>query len=317
MDNLTHGLLGACIGMARPQEGGPEHDAPLTPTDRAVPWATFLAAELPDIDVFFGSGPLDQFVYHRGWTHSLVVTPAIAAIAAGVAKLIWRKARFRTLLPWAWLSVLIAHVMNDWMTGWGTRVLLPFSDARLGLDWVPIIDPLYTVPLIAAVIWAARRPRIRRRVIAGLLLYLALYTFGYRGVSQALVAHAVGEAYAGQPVQQLRVSPDLFNPLRWLYTVDLGDRYEQGTAFPLGELQPGSVTVKAPADEVVRAVRQAPELQPFFDQFPFATIEYQRTGDGYVVTLGDVRYRLRGHGLAYTVVLTENLQVARVIDGGW
>lgn len=315
VDNLTHGLLGAAIGMLRPRDGGPEHDAPASHTDRAVVWACFLAAEAPDLDVFFGSGPMAGLAYHRGWTHSLAAAPLMALVAAGLTRLIWRRARFRTVFLWSLAAVVFGHLVNDWMTGWGTRLLLPWSEARLALDWVPIVDLLYTLPLLAAVLLAWRRPRLRQRAMLAVLAYLAVYGGGYRGAASALVSRAVGHHYAGRPVQQVRVAPDLFNPLAWQFTVDLGDRYEQGRAYPFGPIRPLRVEAKPPEDDVLRAVRQAPELKPFFDQFSFPLVSYRPAAGGYQVTLGDVRYQMPGRGLSYQVFLGPDLQVRSVGRG--
>jgi inner membrane protein len=316
MDNLTHGLLGATLSLLRRRDGGPEHDAPLSATDKAVTWGSILAAELPDIDVFFGHGPMDEYRFHRGLTHSLFFAPVIAAVATGAVKLIWREARSGTVYGWSLLAVLVGHLLNDWMTGWGTRLLLPFSEARLTVDWVPIVDLLYTIPLLVAVLLAWKRPHLRRRAAVGTLAYLLLYTAGYRGVAHALVERATKQHYAGQTVQQLRVSPDLFNPLAWRFAVDLGDRYEQGVAFPFGAVQPEVITPKAVEDEVIRAVRTAPELKPFFDQFSFPYIEYHRVDNGYRVLLSDIRYRMREARMDYTVLLEHNLKVKEIRQGG-
>lgn len=321
MDNLTHGLLGLAIGMARPREGGAENRRPLTDTDKAVVLGSLLAAEIPDLDVFSGlfvdGGPMAEYIYHRGLTHAILFAPVVAGLAAGLAWLFFRKARYWTLAGWALLSVLIAHLTNDWMTGWGTRLLLPFSEARIGLDWVPIIDLLYTIPLLTAVVMAARRPLQRRRWILGVLTYLLVYTFGYRGLSHTLVERAVVNAYAGQPVAQLRVSPNLFNPASWTFTVDLGDRYEQGEAYVFGAIAPARTVAKQQEDAVIRAVRALPELKPYFDQFAYTVITYEPVATGYRVSMGDVRYQFAGRGIDYQVDLDKNLQLLDVRAGGW
>lgn len=321
MDNVTHGLLGLAIGMARPRDGGPEHDRPVTETDRAVILGTFLAGELPDLDIFsglfFDGGPMAEYLYHRGITHALMAAPAVALIAASLAWLLFRKARFWTVAGWALLSVLVAHLLNDWLTGWGTRLLLPFSEARIGLDWVPIVDLLYTVPLLVAVVMAWRRPLERRRWILGVLTYLFIYCFGYRGLSHTLVERAVAKAYAGQPVAQLRVSPSLFNPVAWSFTVDLGDRFEQGEAVVFGAITPSRTLAKQPEDDVIRAVRAMPELKPFFDQFAYVLITYQPVADGYQVRMGDVRYGVAGRSMEYQVNLSRELKLVSVQNGGW
>ncbi|MGE5673477.1 MAG: metal-dependent hydrolase [Mycobacterium leprae] len=315
MDNVTHGLLGTAIGMVRRRSADPSPEN--RATDTAVIWAALAAAELPDADTFIGRGPMAEFTWHRAFTHSLAFTPVVAFVAAGIAKLVWRKAKFGTLYLWSLASVLIAHLLNDYMTGWGTRLLLPFSQARLGLDWVPIVDLLYTVPLLVAVIIAWRRPSLRRKAVVAVLGYLLLYTFGYRGISHALVERAVSARYAGQNVAQLQVSPDMLNPMAWSYTVDLGDRYERGQAYATGSVESPTVISKGPDDPVTRAVRSAPELQPFFAQFHYVTVFYRQTAEGYTASMGDVRYGVGGHGMTYQVSLNQQLQVTQIKSGGW
>lgn len=323
MDNLTHGLLGLAIGMARPRDGGPDSESLATPTDtdRAVMVAALLAAELPDIDIFgglvLGGGPMAEYIYHRGITHAVVSAPVVALIATGISLLFFRKAQFFTVAGWALLSVLVAHLVNDWFTGWGTRLLLPFSEARIGLDWVPIVDLLYTLPLLAAVILGWRRPLQRRRWAVGVLAYLFIYTVGFRGLSHTLVERAVREAYGGQPVAQLRVSPSLFNPAAWSFTVDLGDRYELGQALPFGPVAPSSTVAKPPDDEVIRAVREMDELQPFFDQFAYPLITYEPVADGYQVRLGDIRYQMAGRSMEYLIHVSQDLKLTAFLSGGW
>jgi len=316
LDNITHGLMGLAIGMLRRRDGGPERDRPLSPTDKAVTLATFAAAELPDVDIFFGKGPMAGLEYHRGWTHALVAAPALALVAAVVAKLIWRKARFGTVYAWSLGSIFIAHLLNDWFTGWGTRLLLPWSEARVGLDWIPIVDLLYTVPLLAAVIMAWRRPTMRQKAALSVMLYLAAYAVGFRGLTHTITDGAVAERYTGQAVQKSSLSPSIFNPLAWTYAKDLGDRYEVGTAYPWGVREP-QIIAKAPQDQVIRAVRNAPELQPFFAQFRFPVMTYKAAGDGYQVSLADVRYQMRGRGMSYAVKLRSDLTVLEVSESGW
>jgi inner membrane protein len=320
LDNITHGLLGIAIGALRRRDGGPEHDAPLSHTDKAVAWATFLAAEVPDSDVFFTAAsrdPMAEYRYHRGLTHTLLFAPVAALMVTLLTRLIWREAKVKTVYGWSLASVLIAHLLNDWMTGWGTRLLYPFSDARLGLDWVPIVDLLYTLPLLAAVLLAWRRPQTRRKAAMAVVTYLGLYTFGYRAITHTLVQNAVTRQYAGQPVARIQVSPDMLNPLSWQFTVDLGDRFEQGSALPFARITADRTTPKIPNDPVVLAVRNSPELKPFFDQFGFVDIQYKKVNDGYEATLGDVRYRFGGRGMTYLVRMNTDLLVTEVKGGGF
>ncbi|MDF2628510.1 MAG: Membrane-bound metal-dependent hydrolase [Symbiobacteriaceae bacterium] len=313
MDNITHGLLGIAIGMLRRRDGGPEADRPLSPTDKAVAWATFAAAELPDADVFIPGNAMTYLDLHRSWTHAVALAPVVAAIATLGTKLVWKQAKASTVYCWSLASVLVAHLFNDWLTGWGTRLLLPFSYAKLGLDWVPIVDLLFLVPLAAAVWLARRTPARRRRYATAVLAFLAIYAIGYRGIAHTLSTRQVARQYEGQSVARLQVSPNLFNPLGWTYAIDLGDRYEQGAVYPWGVSGPAVATAKAaPDDKVVAAVRNAPEVKPFFDHFKFPHVTYESPGEGYIVTLSDIRYKMRGGGMTYKVTMTPDLRVSGV-----
>ncbi|HYF91857.1 MAG TPA: metal-dependent hydrolase [Symbiobacteriaceae bacterium] len=316
MDNITHGLLGVAIGMLRRRNGGPESDRPLSDTDKAITWATLAAAELPDIDNFAG-GPMDYLDIHRGWTHSLVAAPLIAAVATLGTKLIWKKARMGSVYLWSLAAVLFGHLFADWLNGWGTRLLLPFSRAKLGLDWVGIVDLIVIIPLAIAAWQGWRRPALRRRNAAIVLVFLAVYAVGYRGIAHTLATGQVARHYEGRPVARLHVSPNLFNPLGWHYAVDLGDRYEQGAVYPWGLAAPGAptVTARAPEDRVTAAVLAAPELRPFFEHFKFPLISYKAVPGGYAVSLIDVRYRMAGREMVYQAELSETLAVTAVSQG--
>lgn len=133
-------------------------------------WAALIAAELPDLDIFYGAGdPLADFKYHRGITHSVLMAPVVAAVATGLVKLVFRRARASPVYLFSLLSVLFAHLVNDLWTGWGTMVLQPLTVVRFGLDWVSIIDPIITLPLLFAFLWGFRRPALRRRLLVGAL----------------------------------------------------------------------------------------------------------------------------------------------------
>lgn len=318
MDNLTHGLLGAAVGMLRARDGGPENGEPLTDTDKAAVWAAFIASELPDIDVFFtGSDPMAYLDIHRGLTHGLVLAPVGAALAAGITKLLWRQARYGTLFLWSLAALVGVHLLPDWLTGWGTLLLAPFSQVKAALDWVPIVDWVVIVALIPALMVAWRRPHLRRRLAAGALIGTALWWVGYRGVAHQLVQARVTARYAGQQTARINVAPDLFNPLRWRYTVDLGTAFEQGSGFPWGLTPAIQSTAKPAEDEVTRAIRAAPEVGAFFRHFKFPLITYARTEQGYQVQLVDIRYSMVSRGMFYYVLLDPNLKVTAISDRGF
>jgi inner membrane protein len=53
----------------------------------------------------------------------------------------------------------------DALTAYGTQLFLPFSNARMGLDCINVVDPFYTVPLLVGVsgsVWLSKKggPRL-------------------------------------------------------------------------------------------------------------------------------------------------------------
>jgi len=67
------------------------------------------------------------------------------------------------------------HASLDVLTSYGTQWLWPFSRERLELDWMSIVDPLFTVPLLLLSLLAALRAsrRFALAAVAFALLYVA------------------------------------------------------------------------------------------------------------------------------------------------
>ncbi len=135
MDTLTHALVGTAVsdGFFRRRLG------PL-----ATPFA-LLASSLPDIDsVTYLISPESAWAYHRGITHSffpmLVAAPILGYLGYRISR------REGTWLLWSGLAVLCLylHTIFDLITSWGTMPLLPFSNARISWDIVPILDVFLT-----------------------------------------------------------------------------------------------------------------------------------------------------------------------------
>ena len=66
---------------------------------------------------------------------------------------------------WAWLFfyAIITHPILDAFTTFGTRLFWPFSDVRVSLSNISIVDPIYTIPFLATVIACGFYSRTDRR----------------------------------------------------------------------------------------------------------------------------------------------------------
>ena len=275
MDSLTHGLLGAATTLLPlPRRFADD------PTDASATRASILvgvlAAELPDLDYLLPAGDevLHALRAHRGLSHALIAVPLVALVAALSTKLVFRRARFAALYARALIAVPFAHLLPDLWTGWGTRLLLPFSERRFALDWSMVVDPFFTLPLLAAALGVLfRRVDFRRAFRAGLLvstLYLAARVL----LSQHLTAE-VRRAYPD--AEAVSVFPALLSVSTFRYVATVGGEYRAGTvspgAPPREQAREHRISVearKAPPDDPTVTVDQGSDA-PVADDAVFET----------------------------------------------
>jgi len=176
MDPLSQAALGAVVG----QVAGYRRVGPRAAAIGAA------AGMLPDIDVLFSinGSYFDQLLLHRGITHSLLFAPVVGP-PLGWA--VWRweqlKAKGRPdTRPVFWMLVvslaLLSHPLLDYLTPYGTQLLLPFSDQRFAVAAMPIIDPVYTALLLVGLL-CSRLVRSRALLTAVLTLLLSSAYLGY------------------------------------------------------------------------------------------------------------------------------------------
>ena len=142
MDNLTHGLAGALLAQAgfRQRYG------------RAATVALVIGAELPDLDfVFDFAGPVAGFQNHRGITHAFVGGAGLALLGAAFLYTVLRYRTYWRLVGLVYLGVLL-HIWMDYLTSYGTQILLPFTTGRYTADAVFIIDYFYTGIIVVALL---------------------------------------------------------------------------------------------------------------------------------------------------------------------
>jgi inner membrane protein len=220
MDTITHALSGALLARATAPAQVDEKTLPL---DRRV-FLGFLAAAAPDLDFVVGYfGPVAYLLNHRGVTHSLVMLPIWAYLLALLCAVIWRRDR-----PWrAYFGVIAlslgAHIAGDWITSYGTMVLSPVSDIRVGIGTTFIIDLFFTGIILAGLAASAAWRKSNVPAITALGALCAYVAF------QSLLQHRAiewGEAYARESgITQARVTaqPRPVSPFNWMVIVRSGD----------------------------------------------------------------------------------------------
>lgn len=141
MDSITQAALGAAIGQAMIGRF----------VGRKGAMIGAIVATIPDLDVILLPflDPLQRLSMHRGFSHSIAFSIAFAMILLAVFKW-WSETKAISslrLYMFSWLT-LITHMLLDAFTSYGTLLLLPFSDRRIGFDSINIVDPFYTGPLL-------------------------------------------------------------------------------------------------------------------------------------------------------------------------
>ena len=283
MDSLTQFALGATIGAVAL--------APRIGARRAI-LAGGVLGTLPDLDVFLpAADPIDAFVNHRGFSHSLFVLTALSPLLAeGLRRLDSRLRDSRLACHLGVWLILVTHAVLDAFTTYGTRIFWPVSDVPVSISSIFIIDPLYTLPLLAAVLagliaggWG---PRLRRTAIAGLALSTVYLGWGLaaQGIAEAKVKQAL--AAAGQSYERLTLIPMPFTTLLWRGLAIDGDRYvnvyrsvfDSEIAAPL-HVHPRGMALEA----------ELPDPAPVEKVAAFSRGYYALSARGHDVLLTDLR----------------------------
>ena len=220
MDSLTQAALGAGVAaMCVP----PGHR-------RKALIAGAMLGTLPDLDVLIDYGdPVSNFTYHRGFSHSLFVLPAVAVAIWRLLRSTWRPVGEA---PRAWLlAILLAlgtHPLLDAHTAYGTQLLWPLTSPPVMWSTLFIIDPLFTLPLVVGTIAAAIRPQLRR--VLPVAIALSLLYLGWSWVAKSVVETHVRDTLVlnGISPQGVFTVPAPFNTLLWRVVVLTEGGYLEG-----------------------------------------------------------------------------------------
>ncbi|GAB4480593.1 MAG: hypothetical protein OHK0018_12030 [Erythrobacter tepidarius] len=294
MDNLTHSLVGAVLGLAGLKRT----------TGLAMP-ALIIGANLPDVDAacFFWLEGTEHLAFRRGITHG---PPALVLLPLALAGLLWgwdrwqmkRGTRPEARLPvrFAWLYAMafigcLSHPFFDWLNVYGIRLLEPFSSQWFYGDTLFIIDPWLWAVLIATVWWSRRRETagaaFRWPAIVGIVA-----TLGYIGANAALswsVQRVGGEMQEPYPVAVIAAPvPFAFWNRERIALVEDGrwiSSHWDGLAFGYGYANSKATQCKLPDLTAARRTNSQLDAFLFWSRAPFAV----PARDGSVI-LYDARF---------------------------
>lgn len=215
MDPITQGTLGAAFAQTR---GGRLQLL-------KVAFIGALGGMAPDLDVLIRSAkdPLLFLEYHRHFTHSLFFIPIGGPLVGLLAFLVFGRRwslRLKDFVIWSTMGYA-THALLDGCTSYGTQLLWPLSDTRFSWDTVSVVDPLFTLPLLAAVVAAVVR-RQRAYAWAGCAWALFYLSLGFVQHERATaMANELAHERGHEP-GRLEVKPSFANLLVWktIYTAN-------------------------------------------------------------------------------------------------
>jgi len=287
MDPLSQGALGAALPQA------------LNRAERAAVAGLFgaLGGMAPDLDVLIRSDtdPLLFLDYHRQFTHAFVFIP-VGGVLCGLLLYWLLGRRWQLSVAESCLYATLGyatHALLDACTSFGTQLLWPFSDARFAWNVVSVIDPLFTLPILALVVTAGlrKRPVYARLALAWALVYLGI---GLVQRDRAVAAGLELAAQRGHQPTRVEAKPSFANLLVWKTL------YASGQSFYVDAVRVGTAVKYYPGEHIKKLnVRtDLPWLQPGSQQ-AIDIERFRRFSDGYVALdpqhpnrVIDVRYSM-------------------------
>jgi len=228
LELVTHALLGAAVGLAtRTITTLPQRDCVGLASTGAV---------FPDVDFLgFLISPL-RFLsdWHQAATHSLLLIPIWALLAAGLYA--WRRAAWGRFGAAALLfsAGVASHIGLDALTAYGTMLLYPATDQRFSLGLLYVVDPFFTMAVILGLLALQRWPHAPALLTACSLLggYLAVAAYAQ---SRAL---EIARSTSPKDLGRFDVFPQPFSPFNWKLIATNGIDHLVAHVNLLGHPQP-------------------------------------------------------------------------------
>lgn len=225
MDSLTHIVFGACIGEII--AGGK--------LGKKAMLLGAIAQSVPDIDSIAGFWltEVDDIVFHRSLTHSIIFAALMTWLLSWLSKKIFYKQNVPLKLYLLLFSVnIFVHIFIDCFNAYGTAIFYPFNDARISFNLLFVADPLFSLSLLIASIWLLlmKRNNPLRKRIAGVAISLSIFYLGYAITNKLRVDRVVAHSIQKEEIssQDYFTTPTLLNTWLWYVVVKEEDGYKVG-----------------------------------------------------------------------------------------
>jgi inner membrane protein len=315
---MTHFLTGAVLGRA----GFNRKTALATAT-------MTLAAEAPDLDVFWGfKGPVYSFAHHRGFTHSFLGLILMSGIVTGFMYLVWRLRGRKTNIPdlpprWGLLFLFayiagLSHILLDFTNNYGVRPFWPFWEKWYSWDIVFIIEPALYIILIgglalpAIFFWHEPLPRSRKFAIGTLVCMVLLYAFRDHEHRHAVNALRMQQFQSAPPVR-VSVYPYYWHLYKWYAVAETASSFVSSDIDSrTGQMNQSALEYfpKPPETPATLAAKQSYLGRTYLSWAQYPLVTETQSEQNTVVHFRDLRYdypQMRGRiTLSCSVELNKN-----------
>ena len=299
-----------------------------------------LAAEAPDLDVFWGfKGPVYAFAHHRGFTHSFLGLILVSAVVTGFMYLVWRLRGRKTNTPnlpprWGLLFLFayiagLSHILLDYTNNYGVRPFWPFWEKWYSWGVAFILEPPMLVLLLAAlvlpVVWPRRRQphAFRGSLAARVALICILGLWLWRGYEAQRIAGALrGETFNSEAPLRVSAYPYWTRVSGWRIGLRWSAIIETRSAFVISDVVPSTrrldesekvVLQKPPETPETLAARRSYVGRAYLDWAQYPLLSVRQEGRDSVVHFRDLRFGYpqmqRNSLLTASVTLDGNLNV--------
>ncbi|MDV6343863.1 metal-dependent hydrolase [Nitrosomonas sp. Is37] len=285
MDLLTQGLLGASLAQSSMRQN----------ETRLATGVGFFAGLLADADILIQSAndPLLTVEFHRHFTHSIFFVPFGGLIAALILWPFLRKRlSFGRLYLFCFLGYSLSGVL-DALTSYGTHLFWPVSEERVAFNIVSVVDPIFTLILLIAVICAYKKKAVMAAKI-GLIIATLYLVFGWVQLQRAEATAVALVASRGHVAEQLLVKPTLANLVLWrsIYETE-GKFYVDAIRvglFSQPRIYPGESIKKFTIDQFLDQLPKDSTLVKDISRFTVFSAGFVAIQPEYPDLLVDVRY---------------------------
>jgi len=155
-----------------------------------------------------------------------------------------------TFKEWTLMFFLafLTHWMIDACTAYGTQIFEPFSNYRVALNNISIVDPLYTVPMLIGLGIVIFAKNEKTKHLANYLgITIATLYMASTFYSKSTMNSVVTDSLAEQNIEynEFITYPTLLNTILWQTTVESDDAYYYGT-YSLWSKKPKIDFIKLP-----------------------------------------------------------------------